>query len=140
MFKNDPHEMMLMFQHAQQRHLRLSPDLYRLVQSNFGVINRQFCYSKANRETFEAILCRVGDVARSLRQMHRVGFLGRYISEFGALTNLVQHEFYHRYPADEHTLRTIDWLDRLASSEEPNHQLYKKLFLKLEDPSCSTCR
>jgi [protein-PII] uridylyltransferase len=133
-FKNAPHEMMLMFQHAQQRHLRLSPDLYRLVQSNFGVINRQFCYSKANRETFEAILCRVGDVARSLRQMHRVGFLGRYISEFGALTNLVQHEFYHRYPADEHTLRTIDWLDRLASSEEPNHQLYKKLFLKLEDP------
>ncbi|MGI9241490.1 MAG: [protein-PII] uridylyltransferase [Verrucomicrobiales bacterium] len=133
-FKNDPHEMMLMFQHAQQRHLRLSPELYRLVQANFGVINRQFCYSKANRETFEAILCRVGDVARSLRQMHRVGFLGRYISEFGALTNLVQHEFYHRYPADEHTLRTIDWLDRLAISEEPSHQLYKKLFLKLEDP------
>ncbi len=133
-FKNDPHAMMLMFQHAQQRHLRLSPELYRLVQANFGLINRQFCYSKANRETFEAILCRVGNVATSLRQMHRVGFLGRYISEFGALTNLVQHEFYHRYPADEHTLRTIDWLDRLATSEDPSHQLYKNLLLKLEDP------
>ena len=133
-FKNDPHEMMLMFQHAQQRHLRLSPELFRLVQSNFGVINRQFCYSKANRETFEAILCRVGDVARSLRQMHRVGFLGKYIHEFGDLTNLVQHEFFHRYPADEHTLRTIDWLDKLASSEEPNHQLYKKIFQSLDDP------
>ena len=133
-FKEDPHQMMLMFQHAQQRHLRLSPELHRLVQANFGVINRQFCYSKANRETFEAILCRVGSVADSLRQMHRVGFLGRYIPEFGALTNLVQHEFFHRYPADEHTLRTIDWLDKLAISEEPGHQLYKKLFLKLEDP------
>lgn len=133
-FKDDPHELMLMFQHAQQRHLRLSPDLFRLVQSNFGVINRQFRYSKANRETFEAILCRRGDVARSLRQMHRVGFLGRYIPEFGALTNLVQHEFFHRYPADEHTLRTIDWLDKLASSEDPRHSLYKELFMELEDP------
>ncbi|MFT4547834.1 MAG: [protein-PII] uridylyltransferase [Verrucomicrobiales bacterium] len=133
-FKENPHEIMLMFQHAQQRHLRLSPELYRLVQANFGVINRQFCYSKANRETFEAILCRVGSVAESLRQMHRVGFLGRYINEFGALTNLVQHEFFHRYPADEHTLRTIDWLDKLASSEERGHQLYKKLFHEIDDP------
>jgi len=133
-FKDEPHEMMLMFQHAQLRELRLSPELFRLTQSNFGVINRQFCYSKANRETFEAILCRRGEVAQSLRQMHRVGFLGRYLPEFGKLFNLVQHEFFHRYPADEHTLRTIDWLDRLAGSEEPNHQLYKNLFMELEDP------
>ena len=133
-FKDDPHEMMLMFQHAQQRHLRISPELFRLAQSNFGVINRQFCYSKANRETFEAILCRRGDVARSLRQMHRVGFLGRYLPEFGRLENLVQHEFYHRYPADEHTLRTIDWLDRLATSEDPAHAFYRELFNRLEDP------
>ena len=133
-FKEDPHELMLTFQHAQVRNLRLSPELFRLIQSNYGLINRPFRYSKANRETFEAILCRRGLVAGSLRQMHRAGFLGRYLPEFGALTNLVQHEFYHRYPADEHTLRTIDWLDKLASTDGAQHEFYAKLFAQLEDP------
>lgn len=133
-FKENHHRLMRLFQHAQLRHLRMSPELFELVQASHDVVNASFRYSRTNRETFEAILSRRGDVGRALRQMHRVDFLGKYIPEFGALTNLVQHEFFHRYTADEHTLRVVEQLDDLAHTEDPKKEFYSDLFQKIEDP------
>jgi [protein-PII] uridylyltransferase len=133
-FKEDPERLMRLFLHTQQRHLRLSPDLFQLVQDNFRLVDQSFRYAKVNRETFEAILTQKGDVARVLRQMHRVGFLGKWMPEFGALTNLVQHEFFHLYTADEHTLRTIDKLDELSDPTLPGVKLYQQLFHDLQQP------
>lgn len=133
-FKEDPQRMMRLFLHTQQRHLRLSPDLFQLIQDNFRLVDTSFRYNKENRETFEAILSSKGDAARVLRQMHRVGFLGRFMPEFGALTNLVQHEFFHLFTADEHTLRTIDKLDELSDPTLGGAELFQHLFHELQQP------
>ena len=133
-FHEDPARMMRMFQHAQVRGLRLSPELYRLVQNSFSLIDRSYRYNNAVIETFLAILSRKGQVAASLRQMHRTGFLGRYLPEFGELTCLVQHEFFHRYTADEHTLACVDQLDALLAGEQPGTRLYRQMFQDVEDP------
>ena len=135
-FKEDEDRLMRLFQHTQVRHLELSPQIRQLFKSAYPALGKTFRYRKTNRETFEAILSRKGDVARVLRQMHRVGFLGRYLPEFGALTDLVQHEFFHRYSADEHTLRVVEQLDHLLDTRlnTPVELMLRDLFKEVEDP------
>ncbi len=133
-FHKDPFQLMRVFLYAQQREFNLSSELQQLIRRRTRLINRTFQYARATRETFQTILSRKGQVGYILRMMHEVDFLGRYIPEFGELTCLVQHEFFHRYTADEHTLVCIEKLDSLIYTKDPKLIGYQKLFLKLEDP------
>ena len=97
----------------------LSAELEDSLTRNPALVSQTFRYATVPREIFKRILSRKGEAGRVLRMMHRVDFLGRYIPEFGPLTCLVQHEFFHRYTADEHTLVCLEKLDALATTEEP---------------------
>jgi [protein-PII] uridylyltransferase len=133
-FEKEPETMMEVFEVAQHRRLEVSPDLSDLFTRNLGLITGAFRSSKKPREIFHRIVSRKGEVGRVLRMMHRVDFLGRYIPEFGQLTCLVQHEFFHRYTADEHTLVCIDKLDQVMHTEDPKFRSYRRLFENLDDP------
>jgi len=133
-FRDHPRRLMRVFLYAQQRGLRLNPDLAQQVRQNLPLVDRAFLSDEHVRETFLAILNQRGNVARILRAMHEVDLLGKYIPEFGRLTCLVQHEFYHQYTADEHTLVCLEQLDRIWEAKDPPHGAYAPLFHSIERP------
>src|SRR5213596_1110302 len=133
-FRKEPEQMMRAFQLAQERDLDLSPELGDLLSRSLRHITRTYQYTRGPREIFKSILSEKGRIGRILRMMHRVDFLGRYIPEFGQLTCLVQHEFLHRYTADEHTLVCIDKLDALAETNDPKLIAYRNILKQLDDP------
>ena len=135
-FKNDPLRLIRVFLHLQQRGLKLHPDLAQLLRHSVasGLVNRSFMMSAHVRNTLLEILNARGHVAPITRAMHEVGFLGKLLPEFGRLTNLVQHEFYHQYAVDEHTLVCIEKADLVwNSTEEPFHR-YNPMMHRLERP------
>jgi [protein-PII] uridylyltransferase len=134
LFTRQPEQLMKAFEHAQERKLELSADLTDALTRRMRLVTREFRYGKAPREIFARMLSRKGGAARTLRLMHEVDFLGRYLPEFGQLTCLVQHEYFHRYTADEHTLVCLEKLDALRETENPKLQPYQKLFAALSDP------
>jgi len=134
LFQKDPEQMMRAFQLIQEYVLDLSPEAADLVSRSLEQVTRTYQYARGPREIFTAILSRKGEVGRVLRAMHRVDFLGRYIPEFGQLTCLVQHEFLHRYTADEHTLVCIDKLDAIVKTDDSKLIAYRKIFEHLDDP------
>ena len=133
-FRDSPRRLMRVFLHAQQRHLTLHPDLAQLIRNQLSLVDREFLNDEHVRETFLTILERRGEVAPTLRAMHEVNLLGKYIPEFGRLTCLVQHEFYHQYAADEHTLVCLEQLDKIWEAQEPPYKFYAPVFQGLERP------
>ncbi len=133
-FRDSPRRLMRVFLHAQQRRLTLHPDLAQLIRNQLSLVDRDFLNDEQVAETFLTILDRRGEVAPILRAMHEVNLLGKYFPEFGRLTCLVQHEFYHQYAADEHTLVCLEQLDRVWEAKDDPYKSYAPLFLGLERP------
>jgi len=133
-FRDSPRRLMRVFLYAQQRHMTLHPDLAQLIRNQLSLVDRDFLNDEHVGETFLTILNRRGEVAPTMRAMHEVNLLGKYVPEFGRLTCLVQHEFYHQYAADEHTLVCLEQLDKIWEAKEPPYKNYAPLFQGLARP------
>jgi len=123
-FSEEPLRLVRAFRIAQQLDLRLHIDLEEKIEEERHLLIVHDPWPDSLRKCFRAILQEVGKVHRTLRKMHETGLLGHLIPEFGRLTCLVQHEYYHRYTADIHTLDTIRHLDEIFANQAPPADSY----------------
>lgn len=133
-FEQNPSRLIRVFLYCQRHDCSPSPALRKLIKASWPLIDQQLRYNPEARASFREICEHKGETAHILRLMHRCGVLGRYLPEFGALDCLVQHEFFHRYTADEHTLRCVDELDKLILEPEEKKTVYRNIFLNHPDP------
>jgi [protein-PII] uridylyltransferase len=134
-FKADPARLIRVFRHCQQLGVRPDFALQNLIRESLPLITRRVQNSADATISFRAILGEAGAVFPTLELMHEIGVLGRFIPEFAALTCLVQHEFYHRYTADIHTLHAIRELDGVFSQVEPMAAKYRDELHATPDPT-----
>ncbi|HEY6333203.1 MAG TPA: [protein-PII] uridylyltransferase [Blastocatellia bacterium] len=116
---SDPLRMMEAFGIAQREGVGLSDALSQASGELLHMVGQGFRSSAKTTELLMQMLACKGRVGFVLRMMHDRGFLGRLIPEFGKITFLVQHDFYHRYTIDEHILKSIEALDELAEPPSP---------------------
>jgi len=134
-FEEDPIRILRIFRIAQQHRARLHPDLEALVEDKFFLLIVEDPWPKPLQNCFRSILQEAGRVYPILAKMHDTGVLGHLIPEFGRLTCLVQHEFFHRYTADIHTLDTIRHLDEIFQKKERPFTTYLEAIHKTDHPT-----
>ena len=134
-FRSDPVRLIRVFRHQQQLEATLDFHLTELVRTSLELLTPAIAQSNDASVCFRAILSEAGAVYPVLAKMHELGVLGRFIPEFDALTCLVQHEYYHRYTADVHTLGAIRELDRIYTEAEPITLKYRAALHETIDPS-----
>ncbi len=79
----------------------------RLLRDSRHLIDDAFRADEENRRNFIGILRSPVKMARQLRRMNRFGILGDYLPEFGAIVGQMQHDMFHTYTVDAHTLEVI---------------------------------
>jgi [protein-PII] uridylyltransferase len=131
----DGQRMMMAFGYAQATGAALSAKLQEAVLASLPSVNRAYRSSSEAAQSFLKLLRAKGRVAAALRLMHDLDFLGKFLPEFGRITCLVQHDLYHRYTVDEHTLRAIEALDELIHSRGKHLERYRSLYGEISDPA-----
>jgi len=125
-FREDPARLIRVFRHAQSLGAKIHFDLESLIREECSLITKEVRQSDAANISFKSILQEIGAVYPPLSKMHELGVLGRFIPEFDSLTCLVQHEYYHRYTADIHTLNTIRQLDNIFDQGNDTNPKYRR--------------
>ncbi|AKX58860.1 protein-PII uridylyltransferase [Thiopseudomonas alkaliphila] len=85
----------------------------RLLRDSRHLIDENFRQDIRNTSLFIELFKSKEGIHMNLRRMHRYGILGRYLPEFGAITGQMQHDLYHIYTVDAHTLNLIKHLRKL---------------------------
>ena len=79
----------------------------RLIRDSRHLVDDDFRSDERNKRTFLDILRSPHKMARQLRRMSRFGILGDYLPEFGRIVGQMQHDLFHTYTVDAHTLEVV---------------------------------
>ncbi|MBA2778142.1 [protein-PII] uridylyltransferase [Billgrantia kenyensis] len=118
-FRDHPYALLelflLMAEHPEIEGVRA--DTIRLIRDNRHLIDDLYRDDVQHQHLFMSLLRSGGNVARQLRRMNRYGVLGKYLPEFGQAVGLMQHDLFHIYTVDAHTLRLLKFIHQFRKPE-----------------------
>ena len=134
-FREDPLRLLRVFWHSQKLGFELGIDVERAVEDSLDLIDDAFRSSPDARDLFLSILRNWGRVAQTLREMHELGVLGRYLPEWGALTCLVQYDVYHKFTVDQHSLLALQNMEAFAPGQAADAEGNAQVVSEVERPA-----
>ncbi len=89
----------------------------RAIRAHRHLIDDRFRRNLANTSLFMEILRTPHALHKTLAEMRKYGVLGNYIPAFGRIIGQMQHDLFHVYTVDAHTLRVIRKMVNLHKPE-----------------------
>jgi [protein-PII] uridylyltransferase len=89
----------------------------RQIHAHLHLIDNKFRADLRNRSLFMEIIRQPKGVTHEFRRMNELDVLGAYLPEFGRIVGQMQHDLFHAYTVDEHTLFLVRNLRRFSCEE-----------------------
>ena len=117
LFAKQPLKMLEIFHLSQERELDIHPQVVSAIGLNLKRIDAGLREDPEANRLFLDILCSRKDPALTLGRMNECGLLGRFIPDFGRVVGQMQHNLYHIYTVDEHTIRAVGIIGQMERGE-----------------------
>lgn len=79
----------------------------RMLRESRHLIDDDYRRDPKNTQLFMKLLQQSAGLVEQLKRMTRYGILGLYLPEFGRVTGQMQHDLFHIYTVDAHTLKVV---------------------------------
>jgi [protein-PII] uridylyltransferase len=118
-FKATPSAVMEIFVLMAQNENIIGPraSTIRLLREASECIGDDFRNDPRNQQAFIQLLCSPHKIATQLQRMNRYGILGKYLPEFGRIIGKMQHDLFHIYTVDAHTIQVVKNMRLFAHDE-----------------------
>ncbi len=116
-FIQEPEQILRAFNLFQRHHYALkgfSADCARAIRQARSLIDESFRENPRNLHLFLAMFKRETGLTHALRKMHQFGVLGAFLPVFRQIEGQMQHDLFHAYTVDAHTIMVIRNLRRCA--------------------------
>ena len=139
-FEHRPARILRLFHLAQELGIDIHPRALRLIHRNRRLVGRALRADAEANRLFVEILTSPADPETALRRMNEAGVLGRFLPDFGRVVAQAQHDMYHVYTVDEHSIRAVGALadiergtlaDELPLASEVTHKVISRRALYL---------
>ncbi len=111
----NPAVLMRIFELAQKHRVQLNVRIKGLIRRNLHLVNDKFRRNREVNQSFMNILRAPKDVTDTLRLMHHLEFLICFIPEMEHIYCKVQHDIYHIYTVDIHTLFAVEEAEKMLN-------------------------
>ncbi len=116
-FADDPVNFIRIFRVGQEHEVEIHPYALRLIRQNLKLIDARLRAEPEANRLFMEILTDRQDSETTLRAMNEAGVFGRFVPDFGRVVAQMQHDMYHQYTVDEHTIFAIGIMHRIENGE-----------------------
>ena len=116
-FKDDPVAMIRLFHVAHREDVDIHPATLKLLTRSLPLINDKLRRNKDANRLFLELLADKRNPEATLRYMNEAGVFGRFVPDFGRVIAQMQHDMYHVYTVDEHTIFALGILHRIEEGE-----------------------
>lgn len=136
-FSAYPYAMLELFlileQHPEIKGVRA--ETIRQLHANIQLIDDHFRNDSACQRLFMKIIRQSKGVTHEFRRMNKWGVLGAYLPKFGDIVGQMQHDLFHIYTVDEHTLFLVRNLRRFSCPEySAELPLCSQIFYQIPKP------